>query len=175
MRKSRKMALTGMLCALAVVIMMLGGVIPLATFCCPALAGLMLIPVFVECGEKLSWCAYAAIAALSLILCPDKEAALLLAFIGYYPILRWRLDQLRSGFVRVIAKLGVFNLAVAAMYALSILVLQMDQILREYQEMGLALTAACLLVGNVTLLLYDRLIAIMTALYVKRLRGRLMK
>ena len=169
------MALTGMLCALAVVIMMLGGVIPLATFCCPALAGLMLIPVFVECGEKLSWCAYAAIAALSLMLCPDKEAALLLTFIGYYPILRWRLDQLRSGFVRVIAKLGVFNLAVAAMYALSILVLQMDQILREYQEMGLALTAACLLVGNVTLLLYDRLIAIMTALYVKRLRGRLMK
>ena len=175
MRKSRKMALTGMLCALAVVIMMLGGVIPLATFCCPALAGLMLVPVFVECGEKLSWCAYAAIAALSLILCPDKEAALLLAFIGYYPILRWRLDQLRSRLLRVVAKLGVFNLAVLAMYALSILVLQMDQILREYQEMGLALTAACLLVGNVTLLLYDRLIAIMTALYVKRLRGRLMK
>lgn len=175
MKKSRKMALTGMLCALAVVIMMLGGVIPLATFCCPALAGLMLIPVFVECGEKLSWCAYAAIAALSLILCPDKEAALLLAFIGYYPILRWRLDQLRSRLLRVVAKLGVFNLAVIAMYALSILVLQMDQILREYQEMGLALTVACLLVGNVTLLLYDRLIAIMTALYVNRLRGRLMK
>ena len=175
MKKSRKMALTGMLCALAVVLMMLGGVIPLATFCCPALAGLMLIPVFVECGEKLSWCAYAAIAALSLILCPDKEAALLLAFIGYYPILRWRLDQLRSRLLRVVAKLGVFNLAVLAMYALSILVLQMDQILREYQEMGLVLTADCLLVGNVTLLLYDRLIAIMTALYVKRLRGRLMK
>ena len=175
MKKSRKMALTGMLCALAVVIMMLGGVIPLATFCCPALAGLMLIPVFVECGEKLSWCAYAAIAALSLILCPDKEAALLLAFIGYYPILRWRLDQLRSSLLRVVAKLGVFNLAVLAMYALSILVLQMDQILREYQEMGLALTVACLLIGNVTLLLYDRMIAIMTALYVNRLRGRLMK
>ena len=175
MKKSRKMALTGMLCALAVVLMMLGGVIPLATFCCPALAGLMLIPVFVECGEKLSWCAYAAIAALSLILCPDKEAALLLAFIGYYPILRWRLDQLRSRLLRVVAKLGVFNLAMIAMYALSILVLQMDQILREYQEMGLALTVACLLVGNVTLLLYDRLIAIMTALYVNRLRGRLMK
>ena len=175
MRKSRKMALTGMLCALAVVIMMLGGVIPLATFCCPALAGLMLIPVFVECGEKLSWCAYAAIAALSLMLCPDKEAALLLTFIGYYPILRWRLDQLRSRLIRVVAKLGVFNLAVLAMYALSILVLQMDQILREYQEMGLALTIACLLIGNITLLLYDRLIAVMTALYVNRLRGRLMK
>ena len=155
--------------------MLRGGLIPLATFCCPALAGLMLIPVFVECGEKLSWCAYAAIAALSLILCPDKEAALLLVFIGYYPILRWRLDQLRSRILRVVAKLGVFNLAVIAMYALSILVLHMDQILNEYREMGLVLTAVCLLVGNVTLLLYDRLIAVMTALYVNRLRGRLMK
>ena len=175
MKRSKKMALTGMLCALAVVVMLLGGLIPLATFCCPALAGLMLIPVFVECGEKLSWCAYAAIAALSLILCPDKEAALLFAFIGYYPILRWRLDQLRSRLLRVIARLGVFNLAVVAMYALSILVLQMDQILNEYREMGLVLTVACLLIGNVTLLLYDRLIAVMTALYVNRLRGRLMK
>ena len=56
-----------------------------------------------------------------------------------------------------------------------ILVLHMDQILAEYREMGLMLTIACLLVGNVTLLLYDRLIAVMTALYVNRLRGRLMK
>ena len=175
MKSSRRMALTGVLCALAVVVMMMGGLIPLATFCCPAIAALVLIPIFVECGEKTAWAAWAAVAMLGLMLCPDKEAALLFVFIGYYPILRWRLDQLRSGFVRVIAKLGVFNLAVAAMYALSILVLQMDQILREYQEMGLALTAACLLVGNVTLLLYDRLIAIMTALYVNRLRGRLMK
>ena len=175
MRTSKRIALTGMLCALAVVIMMMGGLIPLATFCCPAFAALVLVPIFVECGEKFSWAAYISIALLGLMLCPDKEAALLFVFIGYYPILRWRLDQLRSRLLRVVAKLGVFNLAVLAMYALSILVLQMDQILREYQEMGLALTVACLLVGNVTLLLYDRLIAIMTALYVNRLRGRLMK
>lgn len=174
MKRSKKMALTGMLCALAVVVMMLGGMIPLATFCCPALAGLMLIPIYVECGARMSWCAYAAIAALSLVLCPDKEAALLLAFIGYYPILRWRLDQVRAGALRVLAKLAVFNLAIAAMYALSILVLRMDQILLEYREMGLALTGACLLIGNAALLLYDRLIQIMTALYVNRLRGKLL-
>lgn len=174
MKRSKKMALTGMLCALAVVIMLLGGVIPLATFCCPALAGLMLVPIYVECGERLSWCAYAAIAILSLFLCPDKEAALMFAFIGYYPILRWRLDQLRGRLLRTAAKLGVFNAAVIAMYALSILVLRMDQILADYQEMGLALTAACLVIGNVTLLLYDRLIAVFTALYVNRLRGKLL-
>lgn len=174
MRASRKMALTGMLCALAVVVMLLGGLIPLATFCCPAIAGLMLIPIFVECGEKLAWAAWAAIALLSLMLCPDKEAALLFLFIGHYPVLRWRLEQIRGGVRRILAKLGTFNLAVAAMYALCIFVFQLDQVLRDYQEMSAALAAACLLIGNVTLLLYDRLLGVMTRLYVDRLRKRLL-
>jgi len=158
-----------------VVLMMLGGVIPLATFCCPALAGLMLVPIFVECGEKLSWCAYAAIAALCLMLCPDKEAALLFVFLGYYPILRWRLEQIRSGFLRVIARLGIFNLAVGLTYLLLIFVFQMDQVMREYREMGVILTAACLVLGNITLLLYDRMLAVMTAFYVHKLRSKLIK
>ena len=175
MKSSKKIALTGMLCALAVVFMMLGGTIPLATFCCPALAGLVLVPVFVECGERFSWCAYAAIAVLSLMLCPDKEAALLFVFLGYYPILRWRLEQIRAGILRIIAKLGIFNIAVGCAYLLLIFVLRMDQVMQEYREMGLILTAACLVLGNITLLLYDRMLSVMTALYVYKLRGKLMK
>ena len=43
--RSRKIAVGGMMTALAVAVMLLGGVIPAATFCCPALAGLLLLPV----------------------------------------------------------------------------------------------------------------------------------
>ena len=174
MKNSKKIALTGMLCALAAVIMMMGGLIPLATFCCPAIAALVLIPIFVECGERLCWGAYIAIAALSLMLCPDKEAAALFVFLGYYPILKWRLEQIRRGALRIIAKLGIFNIAIALAYALLIFLFQMDQLLREYAEMGMALTIACLLLGNISLLLYDRLLGIFTALYVNRLRGKLL-
>ena len=173
MKNSRKMALTGMLCALAVVVMMLGGLIPLATFCCPAIAALALIPIFVECGEKLAWGAWVAVAMLGLMLCPDKEAALLFAFIGYYPVLRWRLEQIRRAPARVLAKLGIFNLAVITMYALCIFVFRLEQVLGDYRELGLALTAVCLLLGNAILLLYDRLLGVLTRLYVERLRGRL--
>lgn len=169
------MALTGMMCALGAAIMMMGALFPLATFCCPALAGLVLIPVFVECGEKLSWCAYAAIAALSLMLCPDKEAALLFVFLGYYPILKWRLEQIRSRLLRIFAKLGIFNLSVGIAYALLIFLLRMDAILQEYREMGMVLAIACLLLGNLTLLLYDRLLAVTTILYVHKFRNKFMK
>lgn len=174
MSKTKKIALTGMLCALAVAIMMMGGLIPLATFCCPLLAGVMLIPVFVECGEKLTWGAYTAIALLSLMLCPDKEAALLFAFLGYYPILRWRIEQLRSRLLRMLVRLGVFNAAVGLMYSCAIFLLQMDRLLQEYRGMGIAMTLLTLLLGNITLLVYDKFLANITLIYVHKLRSKLL-
>ena len=45
--KSREIALCGMLNALAVVLMNLGSLVPLATFCTPLLAMLVLLPVLV--------------------------------------------------------------------------------------------------------------------------------
>lgn len=175
MSNTKKIALTGLLCALGAVIMLLGGVIPMATFACPMLAGLVLIPVFVECGQKLAYGAYIAIAVLGLILCPDKEAALLFAFIGHYPVLRWRLDQLKSGLLRIIAKLGVFNICILIMYALVLWVFQMDQIIAEYREMGTVLTIVTLVIGNICLILYDRMIAVFTNLYVFKFRDKLIK
>ena len=172
MRQSRKLALTGMLCALAVCVMMLGNLIPLATFCCPALAGLMLIPVFTECGEKTSLCAYVAIALLSLILSPDKESALLFLFLGHYPVLRWRIAQIRSGFLRALSKLAAVNLAAALTYICGVFVLGLSQIAAEYREMGLVMGIVSLVIANVTMLIYDRLLVIMTGVYVNRLRKK---
>ena len=81
-KTTRRIAVSGMMVALAVAILLMGGVIPAATFAGPALAGLLLIPVFAEGGQKFALGAWIAVSALSLILCPDKEAALLFAFLG---------------------------------------------------------------------------------------------
>lgn len=174
MRKARQIALTGMLVALATVIMSLGGMIPLATFCCPMLAGMMLVPVFVECGEKMSWAAYIAMALLGLMLCPDKEAAFLLVFLGHYPVLRWRLEQIRGRWLRILVKLAVFNIAIALTYGVLLWVLQMDALLQEYREAGVIMTGFTLLLGNITLLMYDRVLAVATRIYVDKMRGKLL-
>jgi hypothetical protein len=174
MRKARQIALTGMLVALATVIMSLGGMIPLATFCCPMLAGMMLVPVFVECGEKMSWAAYIAMALLGLMLCPDKEAAFLLVFLGHYPVLRWRLEQIRGRWLRILVKLAVFNIAIALTYGVLLWVLQMDALLQEYREAGIIMTGFTLLLGNITLLMYDRVLAVATRIYVDKMRGKLL-
>ena len=74
-KQSRDLALCGVLCALAVAIMAMGTIIPAATYCCPVLASMTIVPVLILCGEKLSWAMFAASAILSLLLAPDKEAA----------------------------------------------------------------------------------------------------
>ena len=173
MRPAKRMALSGVLCALAAAVMLLGGLIPLATFCCPAIAAMLLLPVFVECGERMAWAAWAAVALISLIVCPDKEAALLFAFVGYYPILRWRLEQIRRPWLRRLAKAGAFNLPVVAMYALSIFVLRLEQLLRDARALGLWLSLACLLAGNLCFALYDRLTGIAARMYAQRFRKHL--
>ena len=81
--KTRVLALGAILSALAVVVMMLGGLIPAATFCCPILAGFVLIPVLFEGGAAMALCAWGAAAILSLLLGPDKEAAMLYALLLY--------------------------------------------------------------------------------------------
>lgn len=172
--KSRRMALCGVMAALGVVIMLLGGVIPLATFCCPALAGLVLLPVMAECGRRMALGVYATVAVLGVLMGPDKESALLFAFLGYYPVLKVRLDRLTLRPLRLAAKLAVFNLAAGATLLTVTYLLGMDAVLAEYREMGRIGVIVFAVLANVTLLLYDRLLPIAQMMYLKKLRPKLL-
>ena len=48
------MAISGVMTALATAVLLLGGVIPAATFVGPALAGALLVPVFAESGQRMA-------------------------------------------------------------------------------------------------------------------------
>ena len=174
-KRTRQIAVSGMMVALAVAILMMGGVIPAATFVGPALAGLMLIPVFAEGGQKLALGAWLAISALSLILCADKEAALLFAFLGWYPAMKWKLEEKLKGWKGVPVKLVIWNACAGAMAAMIFFVLRMDQVIAEYREMGRAMLAGFVVLANITLLVYDRLLAIMAVVYLKKLRPKIFK
>ena len=173
-RSSRRMAVSGMMVALGTAVMLLGGVIPIATFCCPAIAGLALIPLVFDGSRTHALSAWAAIGLLSLMLCPDKEAALLFCFLGWYPVMkRWIDARLRRRWPRRLVKLAIWNLAVGAMYALVFYVLKLDQVLADYRDMTRAMTALMLVLGNVTLMLYDVALVRFALLYVRRLRPKL--
>lgn len=150
--QSRVMAFGGIFAALALVIMAMGTLIPLSTFICPMLCILMMRVVLRQCGRRIAWAWYGAVAILSLLLCPDKEAAAMFCCLGYYPIIKPWFDGLKWGKA---AKLIYFNAVILLMYWLLMSVLGVDGIVQEYEELGIVMTVVTLLLGNWTFLLLD--------------------
>ena len=142
--------------ALAVVIMAMGTLIPVATFVCPVLCMLILQIILKTCGSRISWAWYGAVALLSLLMAPDKEAAAIFGFLGYYPIVKPKLDA-RKG--KWLWKALLFNAAIGVMYVLLLQILGMGEIAEEYAEMGWIMTLVMLILGNITFFLLDRLLS----------------
>lgn len=151
-----KIALGGMLAAVAVVIMNLVGLIPVATFVCPMLCMMILTLVVRFCGRRIGWAWYGAVAILSVLLGPDKEAAAIFVFLGYYPLLKPAFDKLKAG---SLLKLLFFNGVILLMYWLLINLLGLAQIAQEYRELGLLMTAFTLAMGNLIFFMLDRILA----------------
>lgn len=152
---AKAMALGGVLGALAVVIMSMGTLIPVATFVCPMLCMMILQFVLKLCGERIAWAWYGAVALLGLLLAPDKEAAAVFAFLDYYPIVKPKLDKLP---LAVLWKLLLFNAAILVMYWLLANLFGMTELNAEFRELGTVMTVVLLLLGNVTFFLLDLLL-----------------
>ncbi len=168
-----RLALCGVLAALAVALMFLGGTLAFASIACPVLASLVLIPVYAECGKKWGFLWFAAVAVLAGLLAPDKESAVLFAFFGYYPMLKHVLERLRPCLLRWTVKLFYLNAAVAAAYGLMLFVFRMSALRAEFAETGKWMLAALLVLANITFVVYDLLIGRLEILYFVRLRPKL--
>ena len=168
MRPAYTVALCALFAALGAAVMMAAGLIPVLTYCSPLIASLFLIPILREFGKGRAWMTWAVTAALSAILCADKEAAFFYIFLGYYPILKPAFDKL--GRVGWIAKLLYFAAALAVMYSLILFVLRLDI---EIEGVGfmIALYAAL----AVVMLLFDYVLRRIVLLYDARIRKYLTK
>jgi hypothetical protein len=159
---AKEIALGGLMAALAIVIMSLGGLIPFATFVCPMLCCMMTKLVLSLCARKIAWAWYGAVALLSVLMAPDKEAAAVFVFLGYYPIVKPWMDKRRLSWLW---KAALFNAAILVMYWLLIHIFGLTQIAREYAEAGQVMTIIMLILGNVTFFMLDMILG-------RRLRRR---
>lgn len=152
---AKNVAFGGIMAALALVVMCMGSLIPVATYVCPVLCMLILQVVLKSCGSRIGWAWYGAVAILSLLMAPDKEAAAVFTFLGYYPILKPWLDK-RKG--KWLLKALLFNIVILAMYWLLINLFGMAQLASEFTELGIIMTVVMLVMGNVTFFLVDQIL-----------------
>ena len=150
-----RIAFGGVLAALAVVIMAMGTLIPVATFVCPVICMLLEKTVLTLCGRRTAWGWYGAVALLGLLMAPDKEAAAVFVCLGYYPVVKPRLDRKKLPWLW---KGLLFNGVILVLYGFLLKITGMDAVMEEYAGMGAAMTGVMLVLGNVTFFLMDRLL-----------------
>ena len=141
-----------MMAALAVVIMNLGSVIPVNTYICPVLCMLLNRVVLERCGKKIGWCYYLTVMILSMLLAPDREAALVYAFLGYYPMIRPWFEKL--GILAGAVKLVFFTAMGVASYGALLLLMGVAAAMGE----GWFMTAVTVVLWDAMFLMVDRML-----------------
>ena len=145
---SKEMALCGVLAALALTVMILGGMFPAASYCCPVLACILLVPVVETCGRRIAWAWYGAVALLSCLLCP--------------------LDRISPALLRALAKLALFLVACALMYTALLFVLSLEQVAETFRQEAPWMLAVGLALGILTFFLTDFLLTRLEAMWRRR-------
>lgn len=167
--KSRQMALCGLLCALAVVVMILAAAIGIGTFVGPVLAMAVLLPILEEYGAKSAAVAYIATAILGLLIIPEAELAMVYAGFGWYPIFRPTLNRLPSHALRIITKIALCTTVILLLYGV---LLRFFGMTADLIQAAPWLNLTLLILGILTFMLMDLALERLTFLWRKKFRKR---
>lgn len=159
MKKTRRIALCGLVSALSLIVMIAGNLIGVGTYASPMIAGVLLTAVGMSAGKKYQLLSVLAVGLLSLMLLTDWEEILLfLGLLGWYPMAWEKLIKLPK-VPRIIVKLTGFNLIIIGIETLAMKVLMPSV---ETPVMLIVL----LVLANLAFFLYDLVLPrIMMKLY----------
>ena len=167
-KRTRRIAVCGMLSALGVVVILLGSLIEVLDLCTAAIASLLCVLVMIEYGRGYPWAVYAATSILALLLAPQKNPALIYAIFGFYPIVKAYIERLPRVLSDVV-KGGIFLLLEVLLITVADMLTGADEIMPWYYY------AALYALGFVTLWLYDVLLTRLITRYFRQWRARIGK
>lgn len=114
-----KIALNGILGALALICLFLATVLPTNRLSLYALSSFFISVVIVESGIKAGWLFYVSTALLALIILPEKLGLVpYIIFFGFYGILKYYIEKLDKLILEYILKFIYFNLCIGTAWLL---------------------------------------------------------
>ena len=181
--KTKRLALSAVLCALGVVIMGFGAILEVMDITTTMLASLLLLPIMLCYGNGYAVISYAVTAVLSLILMPHSFAPwMYLGLLGYYPMVKSKIDRLPKALSLILKFLLL--LAALAVYFVAFYLLMMkgsgslsEAFLLAFGEegKGAIMGWATVLLACIAFFAYDLLIDRILILYRYKWQGRIEK
>lgn len=164
MKNNKKIALSGMMCALSVLIMLIGSLFQTLDLTAAAAAGLTVVFAMVELSNKYAFSVYLVSSLLAFLLLPNRSPALIFAaFAGLYPILKGYLQRIKSKWLAYAAKIIVFNIFFTAIILIGKNLIGLKD---DFYNFGYVIY----LLGNITFVLYDFALDRLIMLYVLKIK-----
>lgn len=163
---TRRTALGGVLAAGSLAVMWLACITPSGSLGLTAAAGLFPIGAVIAGGRAAGLLCWGAASVLGLLLLPDKGVALMyLCFLGLYPAVKSRMENVKSRTLEWLGKFAFFNLALSICWFIfrSLFLPALPQWIGEK-------TWLVYLVGNVVFLIYDIALTRLIGAVMARLR-----
>lgn len=174
--RSFRVALGGVLGALSIVMLFFSGLFPFASIALPAVAGVLFMPIVVESGRRWAFFCYLGVAVLAALLVPDKEVVCLFVFyLGYYPILKSKIEELSHRWLQWGCKLLLFNGAILLAYYLMLHVFGLAAVADEFSTYTTGFLVVLLAVANVTNVVYDIALTRVVSMYVHWFRPKFLR
>ncbi len=162
----KKLTVSAVLSALSVIILLIGSVTGIMDLTAVAVASLCVFFSVLEMGYPFPYLIYIVTSVLSLLLLPDKFAAVCYAaFGGLYPVLKSFIERLPRVFAWIL-KAVYFNAVLTAIIWVSLSLLGMKS-----DDIGFEIVIY--LLGNLTFLMYDLAMTKLITQYLAVLRHRL--
>ncbi len=118
---SKKIALAGILTALAAAALFLENIFPTGKLGFYILASFILSVVIMECGLSFGWLSYAAVSVLALLLVPEKTAVFpYILFFGIYSLVKSHIERLNKLIPEWVLKFLFFNLSLFFMWNIAV-------------------------------------------------------
>ena len=164
-KQTRRIAACGILCALGVICMSVGSLVEVMDLTMIMIASFCIVFAVIEMGKRWAWLIWGATALLSLLLLPNKLAAILYCMGGMYPIVKSTLERWRTLFAWA-GKLVAFN-------GVQVVFLLVAQRLFGLTGPDYAFTLGAILFNNVLFILSDITLTVFITFYLVKLRRRL--
>ncbi|MBE6631580.1 MAG: hypothetical protein E7623_02640 [Ruminococcaceae bacterium] len=165
-KETGKIALTGLLCALAVVILYFGSVLEILDLTTAAVASFLVYFAVIELGGMYPWSLWLISSVLSIVLLPNKfGAAIFAVFAGVYPMFKLLFER-NNAWISWILKMSMFDTAL-------VLTLVLSKHFFAAQAEGMAIDIVFFVLGNITFVLYDLAMTKLLILYTVKIRSRL--
>ncbi|WP_418854017.1 VTT domain-containing protein, partial [Ruminococcus sp.] len=169
-----RVALGGICSAVCLLLMFSSSFLPMLDYTIPTFAGFMMVVMIVEVDKNWAIATYCAVSLLSIFVTPNYEATLLfILFMGYYPILKYYLDQKKNRLLVWAIKLAVFNVAIVIFFLAFQYIFTSVDMLEGMEMFGKYAVLVLWAAANLFFFVYDYALTQLTDMYINWFRKKI--